>query len=135
MSRFLGVIQGPCVGHHHPGENYQQSTHSPGKTTIDPGVLLTIARLTTLSIEGVNRLGENPGGINRLFKRHQGQGVRIDVQDTTVNVDLFLILDRDTNIRELSRTIQYEVSRAISEMVGMEVGQINIHIEDIDFKS
>ena len=82
-----------------------------------------------------NHLGEIPGGINRLFKRHQGQGVRIDVQDTTVNVDLFLILDRDTNIRELSRTIQYEVSRAISEMVGMEVGQINIHIEDIDFES
>ena len=29
--------------------------------------------------------------------------------------------------------IQKEVARAISEMVGMEPGQINVHIEDIDY--
>jgi uncharacterized alkaline shock family protein YloU len=32
-----------------------------------------------------------------------------------------------------SQIIQEKVSRAITEMVGMEVGKINIHIEDIDY--
>jgi uncharacterized alkaline shock family protein YloU len=37
------------------------------------------------------------------------------------------------NVRKISREIQERVSRAISEMVGMEVGGVNIHIMDIDF--
>jgi uncharacterized alkaline shock family protein YloU len=45
------------------------------------------------------------------------------------------VLKNDTNIREVSRNIQHDVTRAISEMVGMDVGYVNIHIEDIDYPS
>ena len=31
--------------------------------------------------------------------------------------------------------VQQTVARAISEMTGMEVGDVNIHIEDIDFNN
>ena len=106
----------------------------PGKTTIAPGVLLTIARLTTLSVEGVSELSNVPGGVNRLFKRNQSHGVQINVEDGIVDVDLHIILEHDTNVREVSRNIQNAVARAISEMVGMEVGRINIHIDDINFQ-
>ncbi|MQC26547.1 MAG: Asp23/Gls24 family envelope stress response protein [Chloroflexi bacterium] len=41
----------------------------------------------------------------------------------------------DVNLRQVSRTIQDDVARALTEMVGMQAGQINIHIEDIDFPS
>jgi uncharacterized alkaline shock family protein YloU len=34
----------------------------------------------------------------------------------------------------VSRNVQKEVSRAVSEMIGMTPGRINIHIEDIDFE-
>ena len=49
--------------------------------------------------------------------------------------DLYVILDCNINVREVSRNIQTEVARAISEMVGMEVGQVNVHIEDIHFSA
>jgi uncharacterized alkaline shock family protein YloU len=104
-----------------------------GKTTIAPEVLLTIARLTTLDVEGVARLSPVPAGVNRLFKRGYGEGVRIDIQGNTVNADLYVILDSDVNIRDVSRTVQQNVARTISEMVGMQVGRVNIHIEDIDY--
>lgn len=106
----------------------------PGKTTIAPDVLLTIARLTTLKIPGVSRLSPYPGGVNRLFRRGQGDdGIHIEIQDDMVYADLYVILKHDVNIREVSRNIQHNVARAISEMVGMRVGRINIHIEDIDY--
>ncbi len=54
-------------------------TRPAGKTTIAPDVLLTIARLTALSIPGVNHLSNIPGGVNRLFARGVGEGVRIVV--------------------------------------------------------
>jgi uncharacterized alkaline shock family protein YloU len=106
-----------------------------GKTTIAPDVLLNIASLTTLSTDGVSRLSSPPGGVSRLWTRgHQQEGVRIEIAETTVNVDLFVILKQDVNVRQVSRNIQQSVSRAISEMVGMTSGNINVHIEDIDFE-
>jgi len=104
-----------------------------GKTTIAPDVLITIARLTTLNVDGVSRLSSIPSGVNRLFKRRYVEGVQIEVRDDTVYVDLHVILKNNVNIRDVSHTIQQRVSRAISDMVGMQVGRVNVHIEDIDY--
>ena len=106
-----------------------------GKTTIALDVLLTIARLTTLSIPGVSRFYPIPGsGMNRLFKRGQiNDGLSIEVHDDIVDAELYIVVKNDVNIRDVSRKIQSEVGRAISDMVGMQVGKINIHVEDIDF--
>lgn len=104
-----------------------------GKTTIAPEVLITIARLTTLSVPGVSQLCKDPPGVNRLFKRTFHEGVRAEVKEGIVYVDIHVILKNDVNMREVSRTIQQLVSRAIAEMVGMSVGGVNVHIEDIDY--
>lgn len=107
----------------------------PGKTTIDSGVLLTIARLTALEVEGVSRMGETPGSVRGMFRRNQDQGVQIEVEDGMVDVDIYVILKEDTEIRMVSKEIQSEIGRTISEMVGMDVGRINVHIDDIDYTS
>jgi uncharacterized alkaline shock family protein YloU len=107
----------------------------PGKTTIAPDVLLSIARLTTLSIPGVSKLSTFPSDVNQFFKRgfNVTEGVRILVEDDSVYADIYVILQGDVNVREVSHNIQTQVARAISEMVGMEVGKVNVHIEDIDY--
>ena len=108
-------------------------THSTGKTTLTPDVLLTIARMAALEVEGVKCMATVKGGVNSLFKGGH-EGVRMVVEDNVVLVDLYLVLASDTNIREISRTVQQAVARAIVEMTGLEVGHVNIHIEDIDYK-
>ncbi len=113
-----------------PSGDYE---HSRGKTTIAPEVLLTIVQLTTLNVPGVSGMSNIPGGVNRLFDRGAGEGVQIDIQDGVVNADLYLILQHDVNLRDVGRRVQRDVARAISEMVGMQVGRINIHVEDIDY--
>jgi uncharacterized alkaline shock family protein YloU len=107
---------------------------SQGKTTVSPDVLVTIARLSALSVPGVSRMAPIPGGVNRLFRRGAGDGVRIETEGNTVFVDMFLALKQDVNIREVSRNVQQQVARAMQEMVGMDVGHVNIHIEDIDYQ-
>jgi uncharacterized alkaline shock family protein YloU len=107
-------------------------SYSQGKTTVSPDVLVTIARLSALSVPGVSRMAQIPGGVNRLFKRGIGDGVRIAVEENVVSVNLYLILKQHVNIREVSRNVQYQVARALQEMVGMDIGGIEIHIEDID---
>ena len=106
--------------------------YSQGKTTVSPDVLITITRLSALSVPGVSRMAQVPGGVNRLFKRGIGDGVRIQVEDNVVSANLYLILRQHVNIREVSRNVQHQVARALQEMVGMDIGGIEIHVEDID---
>ena len=108
---------------------------SQGSTTIAPDVILTIAQLTALKVPGVSRLSHLPGGsVNRLFQRTQlKEGVQIEILDDIVYADLYVVLKNDVNVRDVSRNTQHDVARAISEMVGMQVGRVNIHIEDIDY--
>jgi len=108
------------------------SDRPPGKTTVSPDVLISIAKLSALGVPGVSRMAPIAGGVNRLFRKGANEGVRIDVEDDTVFADIYLVLKEDVNIREVSRSVQRKVARAIQEMVGMDVGHVDIHIEDID---
>lgn len=105
-----------------------------GKVIIAPGVLVTIARLATLSTPGVVRMSAGwTDSMGRLLRRRgPGDGVRIEVEDNTVSVDLHIVVEQDVDVLKLSQEIQTEVSRAIHDMVGMEVKEINIHIQDVE---
>jgi uncharacterized alkaline shock family protein YloU len=111
-----------------------EENYLAGKTTIDPEVLLTIVRLTALSVEGVSRMAAGPHNVDSLIRRSYSNGVKIEVENNTVYADLYLTMKRDINLLETSRKVQQKIKRAILEMVGMEIGTINIHIEDIDYK-
>jgi uncharacterized alkaline shock family protein YloU len=104
-----------------------------GKTTIAPDVLLTIARLSALGTPGVAGTSPVPGGVNRLLKRGIADGVRVEVKGLALSVDLYLVLEHDQNVREVARAVQAAVSRALNEMVSMQVQAVNVHVEDIGY--
>ena len=108
-----------------------EETPRRGKTIIAPDVLLAIARLSALGVSGVARMSAVPGGVNRLFRRGVGDGVRIEVKENAVAVALYLVVSPDRQVREVSRAVQAEVARAIQEMVGMDVLRVHVHIEDV----
>ena len=116
-------------------DTISEQSRPPGKTTIAPGVLLQIARLTTLDVQGVSRMAQVPAGVSWMGKRSQADGIRIEIDNDRVYADIYVNILQDFNVREVSRNIQKEIARAISKMVGMEVGRINVHIEDIDYTS
>ncbi|HIE25373.1 MAG TPA: Asp23/Gls24 family envelope stress response protein [Anaerolineales bacterium] len=105
----------------------------PGKTTVAPEVLAEIARKATLKVKGVSTMAPN---VKRLFRRGLGvaDGVKIAVEADIVYVDLYVIFENNVNIRNISRTVQQKVTRAITEMVGMDVAEVNIHIENIAYE-
>jgi uncharacterized alkaline shock family protein YloU len=107
-----------------------------GRVTIAPEVLVTIARLTTQSIKGVAQMCHQigPRNIDRLLGRVAGGGgVQIVIADDAVRVELYVIIEPDVNMRTVSQKIQEAVTRAIQEMLGMQVKAVNIHIQDVAF--
>jgi uncharacterized alkaline shock family protein YloU len=106
-----------------------------GQTTVSPEVLHKIARLTALSVNGVSRMACFRGGLGKLLGKDDYQGASVQIKEDKVFVDIYVVLMSDVNVRDVSRAIQARVSRAISEMVGMEVGGVNVHVMDIDFSA
>ncbi len=106
----------------------------PGKTTVSPDVLITIARMAALSVPGVSSMAPVSGGVDRFLHRGQNEGIRITIHDNVVTGDIFVIIKGDVNLREVGRTVQEQVSRAIQEMVGMDVERLDVHIENIEYE-
>lgn len=108
---------------------------TPGKTTISIDVILTITRLTTLDVPGVSRMSQIPSKRFRtmLLHRQDEDGLHVEVENDTVYTEIYVVLDSDVNIREVGRNIQTSVARAITDMIGMQVGEVNVHVEDIDY--
>jgi uncharacterized alkaline shock family protein YloU len=104
-----------------------------GKTTIAPDVLVTIARLSALSVPGVARMSTAPIAVDRLFQRNANEGVRLEVRGHSVLVDLHVVIQHHVSVREVGREVQSAVTRAIQDMVGMQVLAVNVHIADVAF--
>jgi uncharacterized alkaline shock family protein YloU len=100
---------------------------SRGTITIAPNVLNTIARLTTLNVEGVARLGIS-GKILRA-----NEGVAIEITDGRVKADIFVVVKPDVNMFEVGQQIQRNVARSIKDIVGMDVESVNVHVQDVAF--
>ncbi len=112
----------------------EEVRRAPGLTTIAPGVLVRIAQLTAISVPGVSGLAAAPASVDRLFRRGSGEGVQIEIEDNQISAELYLALDHGADARKVGREVQQAVARAIEQMVGMEVGRIDVHFEEIDFE-
>lgn len=106
----------------------------PGKTTLAPDVLITIARMAVLSVPGVSKMAPVAGGVDRFFRRGVNEGIRLVTHEDVVTGDVFIVVKDDVNIREVARNVQEQVVRAIQEMVGMDVVQLDVHIENIEYE-
>lgn len=104
-----------------------------GSVRISPEVLATIARLTAQAVPGVARLYTDlPASVDSLFRgRGSGGGVRVQVIDNAVSVDISLIAYSDQNLLELGQAVQRQVARAIQDLVGMPVLAVNVRVEDV----
>jgi uncharacterized alkaline shock family protein YloU len=104
-----------------------------GSIIIAPEVLTTIVRLVALETPGVVNLSSTlPGRMSRVFRGNKSsRGIDIQVEDGAVTVDVFVIAERSAVLLTLGQTLQREISRAISDMVGMPVHAVNVHIDDV----
>lgn len=103
-----------------------------GAVTVAPEVLLSLVRLTALATPGVARLSPTfSTGVRRLFGNKVAEGIEIEIEDHSVSIELYIVAEPDAPMVQLGQTLQHEINRAIQDVVGMPVKEINIHIEDV----
>ena len=105
-----------------------------GEIRVADDVVSIIAGLAATEVEGVATVAGNitneivaKTGIKNLSK-----GVKIDVMDGIVTVELNLTIKYGYSIPEVSGNVQDRVRTAIETMTGLEIGTINIRIANVD---
>jgi uncharacterized alkaline shock family protein YloU len=102
--------------------------------TIASEALVTIVQLAAQEVPGVHEMRADwARDVNRFLGNAQlGDGVQVHVHDNNqVSVDLFVVVEQDVNMLQLGQRMQAEITRAIEEMLGMVVREVNVHIEDV----
>lgn len=103
-----------------------------GIVRVAPQVLSTIVINAALEIPGVVRMAQSHDPWARWLGREiPRQGVSLSVRENTVSADLYLVVENGANIVSIGTAVQEEVSSALEHIVGMQVHEVNVYIQDV----
>jgi uncharacterized alkaline shock family protein YloU len=103
-----------------------------GVVRIAPQVLSTIVTNAALEIPGVVRMAHSQDPWTRWLGREvPRQGVSLLVRENSVSADLYLVVEAGVDVVTVGAAVQEEVAAAIEHIVGMQVREVNIYIQDV----
>lgn len=107
-----------------------------GRTVIDDGVIAKVAGIAAREVSGVHALG---GGAARAIgairsaigNDDRGQGVKVEVGERQVAADVTIVAEYPAPLQEVAEGVRSAVARAIQQIIGMEVAEINVTVQDV----
>lgn len=107
-----------------------------GNIKISVDVVSTIAGIAASQTKGVAGMYSSfAGGIAEKLgaKKNPSKGVKVDMAEKSVKIDLYIVVEYGVRIPELAWEIQEDVKNNVETMTGLEVEKVNIHIEGVSF--
>ena len=123
-------------------ENYQPDVkldeNPNGSVSFATEVVATIAGLAATEVEGVASMSNQNNGIADMFSRKNTRnftkGVRIDLNDNKVTVDITIVVEYGSPVPDVARNIQENVKKAIETMSGLDVHAVDVHVNGVSFE-
>lgn len=114
----------------------QQEEENIGSVKIADDVVAMIAGIAATEIEGVAAMAGNITNelMSKVGVKSLKKGVKVDVIEKVVAVDLALIMEYGYNIPATSQKVQDKVKSAIENMTGLEVSDVNIRIAGVNMQ-
>ncbi len=109
---------------------------SLGEITIAPDIIATLTAITTVKTPGVTGMAGMPAAsLSTLIgKRELNKGVKVDIKDKNVNLEIAIVVDIDSTLIEVARNVQREVKKVIETKTGMNVNKVDIIIREVSYK-
>ena len=107
-----------------------------GKVQIADEVVAIIAGLAATEVEGVASMAGNITNelVSKLGMKNLSKGVKVDVLEGVVCVDLSLNLSYGFSIPQTCKKVQEKVKAAIENMTGLQVSDVNISIASVELE-
>jgi uncharacterized alkaline shock family protein YloU len=107
-----------------------------GSTTIDAGVIATVAGIAANGVDGVyavSNAAPTPLGVIReaLDLTDRGAGVTIEFDGSDVRVGVTLVAEYPLSMRQVITEVRLAVCIAVEEIIGLGVAEVNVIISDV----
>ena len=105
-----------------------------GEVRIADEVVAIIAGLAATEVDGVDSMAGNITNelVGKLGMKNLSKGVKVDVTEEHVSVDLSLNIKYGYNIPDVSERVQDRMKSAIENMTGLTVLDVNIRIAGVN---
>ncbi len=105
-----------------------------GEVRIADEVVAIIAGLAATEVEGVSSMAGNITNelVSKLGMKNLSKGIKVEVSDGIVNVDVALNIAFGYAIPEVSVKVQERVKTAVENMTGLKVHSVDIRIATVD---
>ena len=106
-----------------------------GNVSISQEVVATIAESVISEIDGVASLvgGNAKNEIVKFFQNVSsgGKGIEVEVGETECTIDLYIVAKLGHQLQALAGEIQNKVVKAITEITGLKVQEVNVFIQKV----
>ena len=108
-----------------------------GEVHVADEVVAIIAGLAATEVEGVASMAGNITNelVSKLGMKNLSKGVKVEVAEKTVSVEVALNISYGYSIPEVSEKVQQKVKSAIETMTGLSVAIVNVRIATVDMKN
>lgn len=116
--------------------NVHEEYRDNGAIRISDEVVGVIAGLAAMEVPGVAGMsGSGIAGsvVEMLGKRNLSKGVKVTVGERQATADVSIIVEYGVRIPEVAHGVQENVRRAIESMTGLQVIEVNVHVQGVDF--
>ncbi|MFC4558772.1 Asp23/Gls24 family envelope stress response protein [Virgibacillus kekensis] len=106
---------------------------SLGKVEIAPEVIEVITGIAASEVEGLSSMRGNfaTGVVERFGKKSHGKGVKVELTETGILIDLYVVLNFGTSIPKVAQQLQDNIRQTLKNMTALEIDEINIHVVGI----
>ncbi|MEA1960249.1 MAG: Asp23/Gls24 family envelope stress response protein [Bacillota bacterium] len=107
-----------------------------GVIRIADEVVSTVAGLAVTEVEGVASMNAGWGTdlVEKLGKKNFGKGIKVDVNGSETNMDIYITVQFGYPIPEVGENVQKEVKLAVETMTGLTVTGVNVHVVGVTMK-
>lgn len=104
-----------------------------GQVKISDDVVIIIAGIATSGVKGVSttRTGVAEGFSNLFSKNNYSKGIKVEINENTVVLDIFINVEFGYKISEVAKEVQAAVKKEIETMTDMQVAAVNVHVLNI----
>jgi len=101
---------------------------------ISDDVVAVIAGVAVSEVPGVAGMsGGFAGGISEVLsgKKNLAKGIKVEVAYTDAKIDVNIIVEYGTRIPDVAFEIQTRVKKAVENMTGLKVEEVNVHVKGV----
>ncbi|WP_342432254.1 Asp23/Gls24 family envelope stress response protein [Neobacillus sp. FSL H8-0543] len=115
----------------------EQGSNGQGKVEIAPEVIEVIAGIAASEVDGVSQMRGNfaTGVVERLGKKNHGKGVKVELSESGIKVDVYCLMKFGVSIPTVAGKIQDSIRQALLNMTALDAEAVNIHVVGIQFEN